>query len=686
MTCSRPRVLLPGQKVELEIGAFRHPKPALISWPSEPVLKKNEPFPLSWCCGRLNSLPGEGAVVDEGGIQVHVRRRRQVPSLGEKAETGTRVVVRHGRDDGRTEHVGVLTLPDRGRARLIHRGLLRARDAGRPAELLLVPAEVEDRRAVGFERLEVQLSGVVVEVRRVRRSPELRQRDLLAAVAAPEPRAVLPERAARLDAVVLDSGGPALAADGADAVHLVVQIARIDRGPVESQVRLLLRLLRRVVGLQLSRRVEVARGAVRLVGAALRDHVQRHARHGDRGIGASRGHLDFLELVEVVIRRGRAERGHVGDRDAVHVEGVLARVGSHPDVGGLLSALAAGDVQAVHLHSRHLLDDDPRVAPGRNALQFRQLVVRAGDALARVDQGHLARHGHRRRDRGELHRDREIRVLTQVHDDIVALDGGESLKGRDDLVRADGQVQEMKLSLGIRERRLGRSRTRRRQRHAGQDAPLFVHHPSVDVSRARLSQRERGREQESRGHGTNRDLPHRHASSFSMRALVSTTTVRLASVRSRLIEGGLRATPLPARRAGAPRTRVILTPDGGTRRADGARAPERGDSEFRAAHQDLGLRRRHRDEHAEMLRGNGGRPREPTRRPVPILSGTRERGRATRREGRMPLSRGRILLPAPARARIQETGGAARRLRDAQCRKTSRPRLRMKLARGLFSS
>src|SRR5262249_54999583 len=79
-------------------------------------------------------------------------------------------------------------------------------------------------------------------------------------------------------------------------------------------------------------------------------------------------------------------------------------VGAHPDVVGLLTALAAGDVQTVDLDARDLLDDDPGVAPGRDALQFRELVIRAGDRLARIQERNLTRDGDRRRHVRELHR------------------------------------------------------------------------------------------------------------------------------------------------------------------------------------------------------------------------------------------------------------------------------------------
>src|SRR6266542_660241 len=568
----------------------------------------------------VEDIEGERPVEDETRVLVHIGARRQGSPFGAQAEAGSRVVVGHVGNEGRAEYVGVLTLPDRGGPRLVHRGLLRARDAGRSAELLLVPAKVEDRRAIGFDRLEVQLPGIVVEVRCIRCSSELGQRDLLAAVAAPEPRLLLPERAARLDTVVLDSGGSALAADGADAVHFLVQIAPNDCGAEESQVRLLLGLFGRVVGLKLSGRVEVARGTVGLVGAPFCNHVQRYAGHRDRGIGPTRSHLDLLELVEVVVRRRRAERGHVGDRHAVHVERVLTRVGPHPDVGRLLSALAAGDIQPINLHSGHLLDDHPRIAPGRDALQLRQLVVRPGDVLARVEQGHLARHGHRRRDGRELHRDREIRVLAQVHDDVVSLEGRESLKRRGDSVGADGQIQEVELSLGIRERRLGSSRAGRGRRHSRQDAPLFVHHSSVDVSRARLPQREGGREQESRDHDAHGDLPHRHASSFTMRASGSTKAASIASVRSCLIERVQEQHHCQRRAAARVRTRRTSrrTDEAGRRtaRASADAAIQKSARRTKILNRDAGIGTRARRWFAETARSRSA----IRSRPLPRLS------------------------------------------------------------------
>jgi hypothetical protein len=282
--------------------------------------------------------------------------------------------------------------------------------------------------------LNVELSGVVVEVRRVGRSAERGQRDLLASVAAPQPRLVRPQRSAGFHAVILDAGAGALASLEADVVH---------RGVREA---LVFRFLRDVVRLQLSRGDEVPRGSVRLVRAALRDEVQGDARNRDRRIGAARRDLDLLELVEVVVRRRRAERRHVRDRDAIHVERVLSAVSPHSDEDRLLSALVAGHIQPVHLDAGHLVHDRPGIAARRDVLQLGQLKIRAALRLSRVENRRFPRDRDGRRDRRDLEGHRDIRVLPEADDDPLPVHGREALQRDAHVVGADRQVQEVKLS------------------------------------------------------------------------------------------------------------------------------------------------------------------------------------------------------------------------------------------------
>ena len=181
--------------------------------------------------------------------------------------------------------------------------------------------------------------------------PNCRQGDFLAAVAAPQPRLVLPERAAGLDAVVLDAGAAPPLQPRADAVTVgSAWRCRRSPGPLASCGML--------CACSSPGEYEVARGAVRLVRAALRDHVQRDARHGDRRIA-------FRPSRPGSPGTGRS-RSTSGDEPSAAMSVIVTpsmlnefcvAVRAHADVDRLLAALVAGDVQPVHLHAGHLLDD-----------------------------------------------------------------------------------------------------------------------------------------------------------------------------------------------------------------------------------------------------------------------------------------------------------------------------------------
>ena len=83
---------------------------------------------------------------------------------------------------------------------------------------------------------------------------------------------------------------------------------------------------------------------------------------GALDVGAAGRDLHLLEHVEVVVGRRRAERGHVGDRDAVHVPRVVAAARALGLVVRLLARLGAADVDAVDDDAGNGLQDDPRVA------------------------------------------------------------------------------------------------------------------------------------------------------------------------------------------------------------------------------------------------------------------------------------------------------------------------------------
>ena len=113
----------------------------------------------------------------------------------------------------------------------------------------------------------------------------------------------------------------------------------------------------------------VAARAVESVGAALGHQVDADAAGLLRDVHAAGVDRHFLERVEVVVARRRAGRGHVGDVDAVERPLVVGRVGAARHVVGLLARHVAADVLAVHGDAGRLLEDDPRVARRRNALE-----------------------------------------------------------------------------------------------------------------------------------------------------------------------------------------------------------------------------------------------------------------------------------------------------------------------------
>ena len=195
--------------------------------------------------------------------------------------------------------------------------------------------------------------------------------------------------------------------------------------------------------------------------AALGHEVDADAAGLLRHVDAAGVDRHFLERVEVVVARRRAGGRHVGDVDAVERPLVVGRVAAARHVVGLLARHVAADVLAVHGDAGRLLEDDPRVARRRNALQ--QLVgerlLRAG--VLGVDDRALA--GDRD---GLLHgRDAQLRVdlRAEADGDLDALvdDGLEA--GQLELDRVGADVKTRKL---IGARLAGDRRQRLQQRRA----------------------------------------------------------------------------------------------------------------------------------------------------------------------------------------------------------------------------
>src|SRR6185312_147222 len=219
------------------------------------------------------------------------------------------------------EDVSVLSLPGRrlgAEVALVPGGLLRPRRTGVAADLDLVAVEDEGGRRVVGGDLRVQLAVVGLEVGLVADVGDRQQLDLLLAVGAPDPQAVLDDRATELGAVVVDAD---------DLVALLEVVGRLRAEHAELELHELgadgararaerARRGRRAVG---GRQVAVAEARVRLVavgglvvpaaatplvGAALGDHIENDAAGSNGGIRAASGDLHLLEGVEVVVGRG----------------------------------------------------------------------------------------------------------------------------------------------------------------------------------------------------------------------------------------------------------------------------------------------------------------------------------------------------------------------------------------------
>ena len=234
--------------------------------------------------------------------------RRRAGQPAERAE-----VARHG----------LLAVGGFDRTRV--RGVTRVTDLFRPGVL--------EVHAVVLEGHVGQLHVVVVELREVGRQAAAEQRrvgrarvdrhaagtafrgvlveaddadlDVLRAVAAPVPQLALDDRTADVEAVVAD-----------------VLDRRAGAGAARLQFR------RDVVVFKLLVGPERAGIALETIGAALGHEVDADAAGLLRHVRAARGDLHFFEHVEVVVDRGRAGRGHVGDVDAVNRPLVVAGRGT----------------------------------------------------------------------------------------------------------------------------------------------------------------------------------------------------------------------------------------------------------------------------------------------------------------------------------------------------------------------
>ena len=376
--------------------------------------------------------------------------------------------------------------------------------AGVPPVQLLGARGDEGLEAVVGQDLGVDLEVVVVQrglvLGRRRRDADARAagqgpgEDVLDAVRAPPPQLVLDDRAAGVEAVVLDVLD-LVGVQDAEGLQLGRDVGGLEEG----------------VG-----QVEAA-GQAHPVAAAAGDHVQRDAAGLNGNIGrAARRDVQLFEHVEVVVQGRAAEGRRVGDVDAVDRPGVVsalvaryARAGrvALGDEARLLAGLVAADVLAVDHDGRGQLHDDPGVSGRGQGLQGFLVDVLPDGRLLGLDDGRFRDDRDLLFESPDLHDQVDLDVRADLEDDAGLggfLEAGQL--GRDLVCGAGGEGHEP-----VDPRRPGDRRQSRYlgalqgDAHAGEDVAFRVRDLSVDVSRSDL-RRQRDREQQ---HGQNdEELPH----------------------------------------------------------------------------------------------------------------------------------------------------------------------------------
>ena len=306
--------------------------------------------------------------------------------------------------------------------------------------------------------------------------------DVLLAETAPHPRAAALDRTAHLGAEVLDplngvAGGRAL---------LALRVGD-------------------VVGLELLVGPVVAPGSVEFVRAAFCHQVDADAAGLLRDVHAAGVDRHFLERVEVVVRGRRARGRHVRDVHAVERPFVVEGAGPARHVVGLLARHVAADVLAVHGDARRLLENDPRVAGRRDALQ--QLVGERllRSCVARVDNRAFARDGNRFLNGRDGHLSINARAEPDGDDDAVADDSLETGELELHRICADSETGKLIRAglAGHRRQRLQQNRAGEGDRHAGQQAARLIRHLAENLTGLHLSRRggrARGEERQQREH------------------------------------------------------------------------------------------------------------------------------------------------------------------------------------------
>ena len=314
--------------------------------------------------------------------------------------------------------------------------------------------------------------------------------DELLAERSPDPRLPLDEGTTNLEAVVLD------------VLNRVARRRALDTLRVGDVLRF------ELVG----GAVEAALTA-ELVAAALGHEVDADAAGLLRHVDATGRDRHFLEAVEVVVARRRAGRVHVGDVDAVERPLVVEGARAARRVIGLLTGHVAADVLAVHRDAGRLLEDDPRVARRRNALQ--QLVGERllGAGFLGVDD--RARTGDRDRflNGRDAHLRVDLRTESDRDDDVLIDDGLETSKVELHRVGADFQTWKLIGPGFARDRRerlqeVGRGES---DRDPGEHRSRTVRHLAEDFTGLLLRARQRARGKQRRE--CQDDCPKFHSSS-----------------------------------------------------------------------------------------------------------------------------------------------------------------------------
>ena len=198
----------------------------------------------------------------------------------------------------------------------------------------------------------------------------------------------------------------------------------------------------------------------------------------------------------------RADRRHVGDHHAVDRPDRLGLQRAGADVGRLLAALVAADVDAVDEHARSRLQDRPGVARRResSASSFWLTVVPVRIAFS--SSSGLSEVTVITSSTAEFMVTSMLVLRPTLIDDVRILDGREALQLRLELVGGRSEAQEPELALGVGDLDLRRLAGVQGDGDAGQGGAGLIADLAVEVAGLQLGERRRPRRhQQHRGDG-----------------------------------------------------------------------------------------------------------------------------------------------------------------------------------------